>query len=111
MDWQCCHGQCGDGEGDCDYDSECEPLHICDFNNCKNPKFLDKYFDCCKKVKSTAPQPPPAPITTTAYTTPYTGSASTSPSTTASTTTTTIGTSTYICSYLISIIHPLLLFR
>ena len=28
----CCKGQCGQGEGDCDYHSDCLPGLICDFD-------------------------------------------------------------------------------
>ena len=29
--------QCGEGEGDCDYDSDCKPGLVCGKDNCKNP--------------------------------------------------------------------------
>ena len=31
-DRDCCHGQCGQGEGDCDRDSDCLSGLICDFD-------------------------------------------------------------------------------
>ena len=29
----CCKGQCEQGEGDCDYDSNCLPGLVCDYDN------------------------------------------------------------------------------
>lgn len=45
--------QCGEGEGDCDYDSDCKPGLVCGKDNCKNPDIhpdgagYDATDDCC----------------------------------------------------------------
>ena len=45
-DWNCCSSssQCGLGEGDCDYDSDCTGDLVCGLNNCADGVFG---LDCC----------------------------------------------------------------
>ena len=45
-DWNCCSSssQCGLGEGDCDYDSDCAGDLVCGRNNCADGDFG---LDCC----------------------------------------------------------------
>ena len=50
--WNCCNftNQCGLGEGDCDYDDQCEGNLTCGFDNCQamNPnKTFSISADCC----------------------------------------------------------------
>jgi len=65
----CCTGQCGVGEGDCDEDSDCAGNLICGLDNCRN--FNSQAYqlsDCCIKDPvnvqnvtpslSTTPRPP-----------------------------------------------------
>merc|ERR1712198_765865 len=42
----CCHGQCLEGEGDCDYDSDCQLGLLCGDSNCKGNSF-DGTDGCC----------------------------------------------------------------
>eukprot|EP00091_Calanus_sinicus_P009142 TRINITY_DN21553_c0_g1_i1.p1 TRINITY_DN21553_c0_g1~~TRINITY_DN21553_c0_g1_i1.p1 ORF type:complete len:231 (-),score=49.77 TRINITY_DN21553_c0_g1_i1:147-839(-) len=44
----CCDGQCGEGEGDCDWDSDCAGFLVCGSANCVGQGFDDS-DDCCKK--------------------------------------------------------------
>ena len=39
---------CGEGNGDCDTDEDCELALVCGTDNCKNAKFED-WVDCCYK--------------------------------------------------------------
>ena len=48
--WECCHedNKCGENEGDCDDDRDCEIGLKCGTNNC--PKgFFESSYDCCYK--------------------------------------------------------------
>ena len=44
----CCEGQCGEGEGDCDWDSDCAGFLVCGSANCVGQGFEDN-DDCCEK--------------------------------------------------------------
>jgi len=48
--WSCCTNtnKCGDGEGDCDYDSHCKSGLVCGTNNCEGSNFLTGE-DCCTR--------------------------------------------------------------
>ena len=49
--WACCNnkpGKCGEGEGDCDYDSHCKAGLKCGVNNCPSG-FPSSGYDCCYK--------------------------------------------------------------
>ena len=42
--------RCGEGEGDCDWNSDCLPGLRCGSNNCRgNSALLDSSDDCCVK--------------------------------------------------------------
>ena len=45
--WTCCtsSSQCGHGEGDCDYDSDCAGDLVCGTNNCADGV---SGLDCCE---------------------------------------------------------------
>ena len=43
----CCDGQCGHMEGDCDSNSDCLPGHECGDNNCPDVKTFETDDDCC----------------------------------------------------------------
>ena len=47
---ECCNQfhPCGDGEGDCDDDSECSGNLICGRGNCNRKKFPSEKTDCCE---------------------------------------------------------------
>ena len=44
----CCDGQCGEGEGDCDWDSDCYGFLVCGSANCVGQGF-EENDDCCEK--------------------------------------------------------------
>ena len=48
LDWSCCSAKspCGIGEGDCDFDTECQHGLICGKDNC-GPLFSNSKYDCC----------------------------------------------------------------
>ena len=49
---ECCStsNQCGEGQGDCDKDSECLGNLVCGRDNCDKSKFPDNdKTDCCRK--------------------------------------------------------------
>ena len=50
-DKECCDldagGPCGEGEGDCDGDDECEDGLVCGSDNC--PAGFPWYYGCCYK--------------------------------------------------------------
>ena len=50
----CCQGDCGEGEGDCDGDSDCLPGLVCGDDNCVTGTYpagtLVSDDDCCKKA-------------------------------------------------------------
>ena len=50
----CCQGDCGEGEGDCDRDSDCLPGLVCGAYNCEPGTYpagtLAWNDDCCKKA-------------------------------------------------------------
>merc|ERR1712055_18177 len=53
---ECCEKDklCGEGEGDCDHDSDCKSGLFCGHNNCPNLPSFDTSDDCCydpQKVK------------------------------------------------------------
>merc|ERR1711902_488099 len=52
-DWPCCSStnKCGEGEGDCDSDAECQSGLICGKDNCVGSSFLTGE-DCCTKPTS-----------------------------------------------------------
>ncbi len=43
----CVDGMCGDGQGDCDFDTDCLPGHVCGTHNCIGDTF-DDTDDCCE---------------------------------------------------------------
>ena len=52
----CCTGSkpCGEGEGDCDYDSECAGNLVCGLDNCRRGPLrhigsFDDTDDCCQR--------------------------------------------------------------
>ena len=48
---ECCSStnQCGEGQGDCDADSECLGSLVCGINNCDPSRFPSSNTDCCEK--------------------------------------------------------------
>jgi len=48
---ECCSSSdpCGEGQGDCDKDSECVGSLVCGRNNCNKQAFPSRKTDCCKK--------------------------------------------------------------
>ena len=46
---ECCSSteQCGEGQGDCDGDSECFGSLVCGRNNCDPSRFPSSNTDCC----------------------------------------------------------------
>ena len=54
---ECCSAsnQCGEGQGDCDKDSECLGNLVCGRDNCDESKFPNDETDCCRKGNSVRP--------------------------------------------------------
>ena len=48
---ECCDTRhpCGEGQGDCDKDSECSGSLVCGRNNCDRSEFSSSRTDCCEK--------------------------------------------------------------
>ena len=46
----CCtsSNQCGEGEGDCDGDSDCRGNLVCGTDNCNGPSYMSSWMDCCE---------------------------------------------------------------
>ena len=42
---------CGEGEGDCDSNSECQSNHFCGSNNCLASLGFDSEIDCCSSTQ------------------------------------------------------------
>ena len=49
---------CGEDEGDCDSDAECQSNHFCGSNNCPVSLGLDSEVDCCSSTQIMSPNYP-----------------------------------------------------
>ena len=51
----CCSDQekCGEGEGDCNSDSECHGSLICKYNGCPASQGFDERASCCQQPSGT----------------------------------------------------------
>ena len=70
-EFDCCHQRilgdehycasgipCGENEGDCDYNSECQSNHFCGSNNCPTSLGFDSAVDCCSSTQIMSPNYP-----------------------------------------------------
>ena len=49
---------CGQDEGDCDFDSECQNNLFCGYNNCPVGLGFDSEIDCCSNTQLVSPNYP-----------------------------------------------------
>ena len=58
--WNCCSSshQCGEYEGDCDSNIECQSSHFCGSNNCPNSLGFNSEIDCCSSTQIMSPNYP-----------------------------------------------------